>query len=249
MKNLLYYIFALSLLISCGPTYDPMFPDTTDPGDVSGGNDNTNDYEDQDPPVLPSAFFSVSKRQPLTIVCSNRSSNATHYRWDFGDGHTSTDENPVHKYDSKGVYRVRLYAYNNDYQKDEYEQTITVEAPRKIYFKGITYEKLSVNNTYVRFTLVDDDIFTTTWVNSTYKLLSTANLPYDFILQNPVLMDGLEDDEWYAIYLYSSDTPDGDGTSLAGFQFDTAELLNNYPEGFTWSEYKGCKISCYFMYE
>lgn len=234
--------FALFCFLSCAPQNEPTDPDNDDYNDTWSDSGN----EVLDPPV---ASFSVSKQQPLTIVLTNKSRNAVSYKWNFGDGNTSTEKNPVHKYGSKGVYRVKLYAYNSDYKYDMYESNVTVENPSKIYFAGITYEKLSVNNKYVHFELLDDDIFTTTWCTSTAKLLSTANLPYDFILQNPVLMDGLEDDEWYAIQLYSSDTPDDEGTKLAGFRFDTDELLDGYPEGFTWNENEGCKISCYFTYE
>lgn len=243
MRKFYFVVSVFFVLFSCTPQYEPVIPDNDDNYDDTWTDDQNKETE---PPV---AFFSVSKRQPLTIVLNNKSSNAVSYKWDFGDGNTSTDMNPIHRYASKGVYKVRLYAYNSDYKYDMYESNVTVENPSKIYFAGITYEKLSVNNKYVRFTLVDDDIFTTTWVSSVYTLLSTANLPYEFILQNPVLMDGLYDDEWYAIRLYSSETPDGDGTLLAGFRFDTAELLDGYPEGFTWGENEGCKISCYFIYE
>ena len=36
------------------------------------------------------------------------------YSWDFGDGSTSTQKNPVHKYSKKGIYNVRLTVSNTD---------------------------------------------------------------------------------------------------------------------------------------
>lgn len=243
MRKFYFVVSVFFVLFSCTPQYEPVIPDNDDNYDDTWTDDQNKETE---PPV---AFFSVSKRQPLTIVLNNKSSNAVSYKWDFGDGNTSTDMNPIHRYASKGVYKVRLYAYNSDYKYDMYESNVTVENPSKIYFMGITYEKLAVNNKYVKFTLYDDDIFTTTWVNSTYKLLSTANLPYDFILQSPKLMDGLYDDEWYVIRLYYSETPDGDGIDMGGFKLETSYLLENYPEVVYWSEYKGSKIRCYFSYE
>lgn len=40
----------------------------------------------------------------------NNSLNATSYSWDFGDGSTSTEANPVHTFVSPGAYVVRLTA-------------------------------------------------------------------------------------------------------------------------------------------
>lgn len=44
---------------------------------------------------------------------SNTSSNATSYLWDFGDGFTSTETNPLHSYTSIGNFTVVLVATNN----------------------------------------------------------------------------------------------------------------------------------------
>src|SRR5690606_34190596 len=35
------------------------------------------------------------------------------YVWDFGDGNTSTQVNPVHTYDSPGTYEVVLHAHSD----------------------------------------------------------------------------------------------------------------------------------------
>lgn len=42
----------------------------------------------------------------------NKSSQAVSYAWDFGDGKTSTNANPAHKYDTTGFFKVRLIAFN-----------------------------------------------------------------------------------------------------------------------------------------
>lgn len=44
---------------------------------------------------------------------TNLTSNANSYIWDFGDGFTSTDENPWHQYISEGEFTVTLIAYND----------------------------------------------------------------------------------------------------------------------------------------
>lgn len=55
------------------------------------------------------------------ISFTNCSKNATHYFWFFGDGITSTQENPTHIYSQAGQYEVVLVAQNTkfiDYNGD-----------------------------------------------------------------------------------------------------------------------------------
>lgn len=47
---------------------------------------------------------------PQTVAFENRSSNANGYLWYFGDGTTSTLENPTHTYNNQGDYTVKLVA-------------------------------------------------------------------------------------------------------------------------------------------
>ncbi len=43
----------------------------------------------------------------------NQSAGATDYLWNFGDGTTSTEENPLHRYQSMGYQNALLQAYND----------------------------------------------------------------------------------------------------------------------------------------
>ena len=58
----------------------------------------------------------------------NLSSNATSYNWNFGDGGTSTLENPLHVYAEDGVYTVTLSAIN-DCGADVFTQVIEIITP------------------------------------------------------------------------------------------------------------------------
>ena len=61
------------------------------------------------------------------VQFTNSSTDATSYTWDFGDGNTSTEENPAHTFLTSGDFVVKLTA-TNDYISNEVEQTITVTA-------------------------------------------------------------------------------------------------------------------------
>jgi len=60
----------------------------------------------------PAAAFSAdptSGQAPLTIHFSNQSTGeVTGWQWDFGDGHTSSGQNPAHTYGAPGTYDVTL---------------------------------------------------------------------------------------------------------------------------------------------
>ena len=45
----------------------------------------------------------------LTATFTNQTKGVVGYKWDFGDGASSTDENPVHTYAAKGKYVPTLY--------------------------------------------------------------------------------------------------------------------------------------------
>ena len=59
----------------------------------------------------PTADFNYSSTN-LDVTFENTSSDAESYYWDFGDGNTSTEENPVHTYTGGGNYTVELTATN-----------------------------------------------------------------------------------------------------------------------------------------
>jgi gliding motility-associated-like protein len=66
--------------------------------------------------VIPRAQFSVTSRQgcgPLTVNFTDESTidgndTVEEWLWDFGDGNTSTEQNPTHTYESVGIYNVSL---------------------------------------------------------------------------------------------------------------------------------------------
>ena len=65
--------------------------------------------------IEPTAIFTenYSCDNPLKVEFNNLSIGADNVFWDFGDGNTSTQINPIHNYTIKGVYNVSLIVSNN----------------------------------------------------------------------------------------------------------------------------------------
>lgn len=63
------------------------------------------------------AVFTVTPNQisvpTQPIYCLNLSQQANQYTWDFGDGNTSNAVNPIHYYQSAGIFSVMLVANNS----------------------------------------------------------------------------------------------------------------------------------------
>jgi len=77
-----------------------------------------------------SACFTVSGSNHVVyeaINFTNCSVNANEFEWDFGDGTSSTQENPSHEYTTAGTYEVTLTAGSSDYNSTySYTQNITI---------------------------------------------------------------------------------------------------------------------------
>lgn len=58
--------------------------------------------------------FSTKLSMPVSIQFYNESANADAYLWNFGDGTTSSEFNPVHVYHSAGDFEISLTAYKSD---------------------------------------------------------------------------------------------------------------------------------------
>ncbi len=95
------------------------------------------DDDDDDKPSskdpIASFQFEVSESNYLEVIFTNFSKNATSYMWDFGDGETSTEKDPVHVYAESGAYDVKLVAKNDAGSSANYSQSITLSDPDDAY--------------------------------------------------------------------------------------------------------------------
>lgn len=88
---------------------------------------------------------------PYNAVFENNSLGGINFSWDFGDGTTSTDENPTHLYTKIGSYTVKLTAFDSSScnKIDDSSFTITVSP---IPIASFTYNPLvPKENTFTNF--------------------------------------------------------------------------------------------------
>ncbi len=68
----------------------------------------------------------TSTTNTLTVNFTDTSLGATSWSWDFGDGTTSTLQNPTHTYSTAGNYTVALYIENLNKSWDEINHVISL---------------------------------------------------------------------------------------------------------------------------
>jgi len=85
--------------------------------------------EEPAPDPVASFQYEISETNFLEVTFTNYSQNADTYAWDFGDGNSSADENPVHTYGEAGSFTVKLTATNVDGVSANFQQSITITDP------------------------------------------------------------------------------------------------------------------------
>jgi len=73
--------------------------------------------------------FAVSEADYLEVTFTNYSQNAETYTWNFGDGQTSTEKDPVHVYAEGGSYEISLIAKNSVNATSTFSASIELTDP------------------------------------------------------------------------------------------------------------------------
>ncbi len=84
----------------------------------------------------------LSCKAPLTVSFNDLSTGAISYNWDFGDGNTSTLQDPAHTYTTAGIFDVTLIVTNNNGCTDTLRKIGLV----KIQPPHVTINNLPVSN-------------------------------------------------------------------------------------------------------
>lgn len=74
--------------------------------------------------------YSGEAKAPATIEFENNSEQAETYEWDFGDGTTSDEEAPTHRYRQSGIYDVTLKAMKSGKSRISRRQVVIAPPDR-----------------------------------------------------------------------------------------------------------------------
>jgi gliding motility-associated-like protein len=110
------------------------------------------------------AFFNanpVNGCEPLPVNFDQEMNGVTYFAWDFGDGSTSLDEDPVHIFQSEGSYEVSFIAGNFCGAQDTACQLITV-LPAPV-FDFVSSEDYLCIGEPTSFTAFGDPIYGYQW--------------------------------------------------------------------------------------
>lgn len=131
------------------------------PGLLLSGCDK---YELGNPPASTVADFgyttSNSGNAPCEVTFTNKSLNAGGYQWDFGNGQTSTEKDPVVTYDTPGLYTVTLTCLpQNDvhYNKLVKSMVINIKDPLAGLSQVLYYTMRTPEGGSVHMVILNDD--------------------------------------------------------------------------------------------
>ena len=243
MKKIIILFVLVSLFAAC----------EKDEPDATKGNGSTPDAttpSSSGTSAAPQASFSFQTQQPFKVTFTNTSTDASTYKWEFGDGQTSSEKSPVYKYAGVGVYKVKLHAISNG-KEDVCEKNVKVEAPSICNMTGFVIKKIPTVNKYYQLQLTDDYIMSkTTYLWTSWMLLSSANMPYTYTLK-PQKQLNLSDTYVLRLYQYTgTGTPSNSQASGKGDYSAniSPSQLQKYPESLLWSN-SSLEISILFQWK
>lgn len=82
-------------------------------------------------PVADFMYNRTEDIAPSEVTFQNESKNATSYSWDFGDGNSSKEASPTHRYLHSGNYEVTLMARDEKGKENSFKKRMMVKPPKK----------------------------------------------------------------------------------------------------------------------
>jgi PKD repeat protein len=101
------------------------------------------------PPTADFTFTTTDLTAYFTDTSTDPDGTIVAWDWDFGDGNTSTQQNPIHTYAADGTYTVTLTVTDNDSLTDSTNKPVTVSGPVvEIYVYDITQTPTTTGRNY-----------------------------------------------------------------------------------------------------
>lgn len=112
-----------------------------------------NSKKDNEIPIKPIANFTFEKGKNGEVIFKNSSQNSTTFKWDFGNGLTSSETNPTHFFKTNKSFTVILIAANKN-SETQFSQTINIDSYPELGFSGTLNNKnfkITSNQTNFKF--------------------------------------------------------------------------------------------------
>ncbi len=205
----------------------------------------TTDHNCKDTVTLPIEIFplpnvafgadTAAACTPVTVNFSDASNvgNGTivSWLWDFGDGFTSTDPNPIHGYDNTGVYTVTLQVTTNHGCTDEFvnvnfitaypnpiaqftaSPTVTDEFSSQLGLDIVNFSQgATVYNWNLGNDILSDEVTPRITYDSAGTYIITLYVENQFGCSDQITQEVLVNPV-YTFYVPNAFTPNGDGTN------------------------------------
>jgi PKD repeat protein len=117
------------------------------PGSESGANL---------PPVAGFTYTVLNLTATFTDTSTDSDGTIVSWSWDFGDGMTSTVQNPSHTYAAPGTYSVGLTVTDDDGANDATSRMVTVTAPPALPAAPTNLVATAVSRTQINLTWTDN---------------------------------------------------------------------------------------------
>ncbi len=153
------------------------------------------------------ASYTLNGANGLTMFFQNTSIGGDSYLWDFGDGTTSTLENPTHTFPAEGFYEVCLtiegicnsdevchdmkafftnQGLSNQSDQNEVSETLSfenatlpLESEKRYATDMVIYPNPSLGVSYLKFELIEEDNLTINIIDKLGRNVNTSTQLYD----------------------------------------------------------------------
>ncbi|MBK5286797.1 MAG: PKD domain-containing protein [Bacteroidia bacterium] len=192
----------------------------------------------------PSACFLVDATESTDVthnfVFTNCTGPYNTYNWDFGDGQTSTDMNPLHRFNHVGVFNVKMTATNSSGKSDINTRKITLG--HNTLYKII----ISKVNNHINFPKHVYLTYYNAALGMNYYLdryvTSSSQIPFTVDLSD----NALYDNNTSSYYLFKEDNLGGQSYISGNFTVSDLALTNGSIDETFYYTGDSSKISLYY---
>ena len=194
----------------------------------------------------PSSCFlvdQVDSHDPThNFLFTNCSKNYQTPAWDFGDGHTSTDQNPSHRFNSIGQYTVKLTVTNSSGTASVNTRTITIG---HYSLTKVIYNKLNATVPYPKHVYFSYNTGSAQIYGNDALINSASQVPFTVTFPEGPTYD-LNPSTYFR---FKEDNLSGNSYTAPDFTVSNLEIVNTVNYRLDKTFYNGgdsAKVSMYF---